>query len=73
MINLKEYKDLKRLKLIYDDLIIIKDKLTVSIESLKPHGKYIPVMESLSILHNSRTLIEINISKYKRLLENKND
>jgi hypothetical protein len=69
MINLNEYKDLKRMKLIYEDLVKIQAGLTTSLEVLKPYGKYVPVMESLSILHNSRTLIEININKYKRLID----
>jgi 5-bromo-4-chloroindolyl phosphate hydrolysis protein len=71
MINLQDYKDLKKLELINRDLLIIKDKLTDSIESLKNYAKYIPVMESISVLHNSRTIIEININKYKRILEQK--
>lgn len=71
MTNLNDYKNLKKLELVYTDLLVIKDKLTMCIESLKPHSKYIQVMESISVLHNSRTLIEININKYKRALGEK--
>lgn len=67
--DLNEYKDLKKCKLIYDDLMKIQAKLTTSIEELKPYAHYIPVMEAISIIHNSRTLIEIKISKYKDIVE----
>lgn len=73
MINLKDYKNLKKLELIHSDLIEIKNRLTASIDLLQDYTKYIQVMESVSVLHNSRTIIEININKFKKTLERKND
>lgn len=72
MTNLNDYKNLKKLELVYTDLVSIKNHLTSCIEILKPYSKYIQVMESISVLHNSRTIIEINIDKYKRTLEKTN-
>lgn len=73
MVNLKEYKDLKRAKIIYKDLLDIKVQLTTCIEALRPYGKYVPVADSISALHNSRTLVEIHLGKFKRLVEQTND
>ncbi len=67
MINLSDKRDLKKAKETYNELKTIQSKLTTSIENIAPHAKYIPIMESLSILHNSRSLIEILIAKYERL------
>lgn len=69
MINISDYKNLKKVKIISQDLQEINKRLTICIESLKDYKKYIPVMESISTLHNSRTILEIHINKYKRLLE----
>lgn len=73
MIDFNDFKNNKKNKIIMRDLMEIQKRLTTSISSLNDFKQYIPVMESISILHNSRTLIEININKYKRLLENSND
>lgn len=71
--NLVDYKNLKKLKIVNQDLEEINKRLTTCIETLKDYKKYIPVMESISILHNSRTIIEININKYKRILNQPQD
>jgi hypothetical protein len=68
MTNLDDYKNIKKIELVYKDLVTIKDRLTSAIELLKDYKKYIHVMESVSVLHNSRTIIEININKYKKVL-----
>lgn len=70
--NLSDFKNLKKLKLMASDLEKAHKLLTTSIESLKDYKKYVPVMESISILHNSRTIIEIHLNKYKRLVEKYN-
>lgn len=61
--NLNEYKDLKKSEEEYKELLIIKNKLNNCIDALKTHSKYVFIMESLSILHNSRTLVEIKINQ----------
>jgi len=69
MTNLNDYKNLKKVKLVYQQLQEARDILTASIESLKKYQKYNMIGESLSVLHNSRTLIEIHINKFKRSLD----
>lgn len=69
MTNLEDYKNIKKLEIVYKDLLSIRDRLTSSMESLKDFKNYIQVMECISVLHNSRTIIEININKYKKVLE----
>lgn len=69
MTNLNDYKNLKKVKLVYQQLQEARDILTTSIESLKKYQKYNMIGESLSVLHNSRTLIEIHINKFKRSLD----
>jgi len=69
MINIADFKNKKKLQIVAKDLAECQKRLSASIELLKDYGKYIPVMESLSTLHNSRTLIEIHLNKYRRTLE----
>lgn len=72
-VNIKDYKDLKKAKLVYKDLLDVKQRLTTSITDLAPYRKYIPVMESISTLQNSLTLIDIHLGKFKRVIEKAND
>lgn len=74
MIDFKEYQDKKKLESTLSELNTIQSKLTTCMDILSPHiNNYTVIMESISILHNSRTLIEININKHKRMLnETKN-
>lgn len=67
--DLKQYKDLKKVKIVYKELIEAAKSLTAAMEILQPYVKYIWVQESISIMHNSRTIIEININNYKRVLK----
>ncbi len=69
MINITDFKNKKKLRIVAKDLIECQKRISTSIELLKGYSKYIPVMESLSTLHNSKTLIEIHLNKYKRTLE----
>lgn len=73
MTDIRDFKNLKKLKIMHNDLQAIHTILTTSLDALAPYKKYYPVMESLSILHNSRTLIEIHIHKYKRLVDEYNE
>lgn len=73
MINIKEYKDLKKAKIVYKDLMELNSLLTTFVERLQPYKKYIPVMESLSALSNSKSMVQINIEKFKRVIEKAND
>jgi hypothetical protein len=73
MINIKEYKDLKKAKIVYKDLIQLNGLLTTFIGKLQPYKKYIATMESLSALSNSKSLVQINLEKFKRVIEKAND
>lgn len=73
MININDYKNNKKDELIYSELLELKSRLSAAIELLKGYNKYIQVMESISVLHNTRTIIEININKYKKILGKNND
>ena len=68
MIDFKEFQDKKKLQSTLNELNNIQNHLTTVIETLKPYIQYNVIMESISVLHNSRTLIEININKHKRML-----
>jgi hypothetical protein len=70
--NLIDFKNLKKLKIVANDLEKARQLLIASIELLKDYRKYVPVMESISTLHNSRTIIEIHLNHYKRLVEKYN-
>lgn len=69
MIDLTGARDRKKAKEIYDELKTIHSKLTTSIETLAIHAKYVYIMESLSILHNSRSLLEIKMAQYDEVLK----
>lgn len=69
--NLNDYKNEKFTKETEKEFNDIINKLTTSIELLKSYSKYIWIMESLSILHNSRTLFEIKANKLKEVLNEK--
>lgn len=61
--NLNDYKDSKKTQDEINELAKIIYSLNNCIDELKPHSKHINIMESLSILHNSRTLFEIKLDK----------
>ena len=64
-INLAEFKEAKNTQEQIAELAKMIDSLNNCIDELKPFAKYINIMESLSILHNSRTLFEIKLDKVK--------
>lgn len=64
--NLNEYKDLKNTEIQKKELSEIINQLNNCIDALKFHSKHVTIMESLSILHNSRTLFEIQLDKLRR-------
>lgn len=65
MININEYKDSKNHETKVKELNDIIYQLNNSIDNIKKYAKYVNIMESLSILHNSRTLFEIELDKLK--------
>ena len=73
MINLNDYKNLKKLQLMQKEILEINKIITDFIEKLKNYKRYIPVNESISALHNSRTILEIHLNKIKRAIETSDD
>ena len=71
IISLKETKDVKKAKILVQDLDKIIHIMNLSIQSLSYYKKYIPVMETISSLQNNKTLIEIHNNKLKKFLESK--
>lgn len=73
MTDLNDFKNKKKLNIVAKDLLEANKRLSAAIELLKEYSKYIPIMESLSVLHNSRTILEIHLDKYKRILNGEKD
>lgn len=63
----KKTKDQKLAKIIYEDLEVVLKTLNLTIDALSHYKKYIPVMEVMSSVQTNRTLIEIQLAKYKKL------
>lgn len=63
MIKLDDYKQSKKAEDDKKEFSEIKFKLNNCIDTLKIHAKHVNIMECLSILHNTRTLIEIKMDK----------
>lgn len=69
-INLKDYTNLKKAKLIVADLEAIILELNASIERLMPFRKYLPVKDVLKELNNQRMLLRMFHKKYSNIVEN---
>lgn len=63
----KKTKDQKLAKIIFEDLEVVLKTLNLTIDALSHYKKYIPVMEVMSSVQTNRTLIEIQLAKYKKL------
>lgn len=66
VINIKKHKNEKINKLILKDLADSVSIINGSLTELFKYRQYIPVMECISSLQNSKTLLEIHINKIKR-------
>jgi len=69
--SIKDYKDLKKIKVIAEDLQKIDTLLTTCNTMLDPFKKYKYVMEIISVISNNKTLIKIHLNKSHRLLDEK--
>lgn len=67
--SLKNHKDKKKAALIAEDLEKVLHIMNLTLDALKHYNKYIQVMETLSTIQNSKTLIEIHLAKYQKILE----
>lgn len=69
---MKKISDLtkyKKSKVIYNDLIAIKRHLEDCITKLEKYRQYMPVKESLAVLKDSKTIIDIHYSTHRRVIE----
>lgn len=71
--SLKKHKDDKLNKKIVEDLENSVKIMNLSLQGLSHFSKYRPVMEAISTLQSSKTLLEIHLNKYKRSLEDKDE
>lgn len=69
--NLKEYKTKKQIDIIAKDLSELQLNMTKCLTLLQPYKKYIPAMECISTIINSKSIIDIHLNKYKRLKDAK--
>lgn len=72
VVDFKKKKDLKKIAVMVEELEAAILLMDTSIRGLNLFMKYIPVMEATSSLLNNKTLLEIHLNKYKRMLKNEN-
>lgn len=73
MSNINNLHSYKKAKVIVKDLEQIVNAMDLSIRALTHFTKYIPVRESVSILENNKTLLEIHLSKQRKIIANKGE
>lgn len=71
MTNITEYKTRKKVKLVHKELLEVVKILNEAAEKLKKYSKYIPVVEVVQNLANNKTVIEIHVNKFKRIIDDK--
>lgn len=71
MIKIDEYKQYKRAKILVSDLEKIIRIINLSISALHHFSKYAPVNQIISTLQTNKTILEIHLNKYKKIVENK--
>jgi hypothetical protein len=67
--NLDDFKTKKRSQKIVEDLTQCIHIMNLTLQGLSYYSKYIPVMESISVLQTSKTLLEIHLNKHKKAIE----
>ena len=70
--NIKDFKQIKKLKVITSDLKMILKIFNLTITALKHYSNYVMVMEIISIIQNNKTLVEIQYNKYNKKLGEEN-
>lgn len=71
MNNISSLTKYRRAKIIIKDLAIAIRTMNLAIDALSYFSKYIPVMETISVLQNNKTLLEIHLNKQNKILKNK--
>jgi len=70
MISLKQYKELKRVKLLLKELLEINQLLTRQMGELKPYCKYEMAKNCVRQIEESRYILGNYIKKYKKIVDN---
>lgn len=68
IVNIKDYKIAK---VVVADLEKVIQVIDLTIQALSYYKKYGPVSQIISNLQTNKTILEINYSKYKRILDKK--
>lgn len=61
----------KKAKIVVKDLLNTLGVIHSTIKQLERYSKYTQVADCISVLDQNKTLLEIHLNKYKRVLENK--
>lgn len=72
-LSLDDHKSKKKAAVIANELEQAVKVMDLAMRGLAPFSKYIQVMETLSCIKNNKTLLDIHLSKYKRLIEKTNE
>ncbi len=67
--SLDDFKTTKKSKKIVEDLTQAVHIMNLTLQGLSFYSKYIPVMEAISTLQTSKTLLEIHLNKHKKAIE----
>lgn len=62
-------KVVNKTETIVSDLKKVEEIMTTAIEALSGYKKYVDVMEALSAVQTSRTVLQIQLRKYENLLK----
>lgn len=68
-INLKDFKEKKKLALLLKEVEALIALYELFLNTLRKYGKYPGVNEVMSIIAQNRTLLTIQVNKYKKKLE----
>ena len=67
--SLKDFKDSKKAKIIHGELLVVIRIFNLAIEALKHYARYGIVQKVISVIQSNKTLLEIHVKKYEKLLE----
>lgn len=72
-INLAEYKNLKKSKLIVSELRMVLRILNLAVRGLKGFHYYSPVKDLLPHIKDCKTIIEVHYNHHLQLIEKKGE
>lgn len=72
-VNLSDFKKKKKYEKVINDLTNIIKIYNLTLTALKYFSKYTLVMETISVLQSNKTLLEIHLTKYRKMVKSSND